>query len=109
MDIVFSFDSVITAVGMAKELSIMVTATVIAIVVMMVFVRAVSDFVHANPTIKTLALSFLILIGIMLVAEALGQEIGKGYIYFAMAFALAVEVLNMRLRGLAADGHDSSD
>ena len=109
LDIVFSLDSVITAVGMAKELSIMVTAIVIAIVVMMVFARAISDFVHANPTIKTLALSFLILIGIMLVAEALGQEIDKGYIYFAMAFALAVEVLNMRLRGPVADAHDSSD
>ena len=109
LDIVFSLDSVITAVGMAKELSIMVTAIVIAIVVMMVFARAVSDFVHANPTIKTLALSFLILIGIMLVAEAVGQEIDKGYIYFAMAFALAVEVLNMRTRGPVADAQDSSD
>ncbi|MDE0737331.1 MAG: TerC family protein, partial [Pirellulaceae bacterium] len=109
LDIVFSLDSVITAVGMAKELSIMVAAIVIAIIVMMVFARSVSDFVQANPTIKTLALSFLILIGIMLVAEAVGQEIDKGYIYFAMAFALAVEVLNMRMRRPNAGVQQSSD
>jgi predicted tellurium resistance membrane protein TerC len=109
LDIVFSLDSVITAVGMAEELSIMVAAIVIAIIVMMIFARSVSEFVQANPTIKTLALSFLILIGIMLVAEAVGQEIDKGYIYFAMAFALAVEVLNMRMRKPAQRLHESSD
>jgi predicted tellurium resistance membrane protein TerC len=109
LDIVFSLDSVITAVGMAEELSIMVAAIVIAIIVMMIFARSVSEFVLANPTIKTLALSFLILIGIMLVAEAVGQEIDKGYIYFAMAFALAVEVLNMRMRKPAKGVHETSD
>ena len=109
LDIVFSLDSVITAVGMAEELSIMVAAIVIAIIVMMIFARSVSDFVQANPTIKTLALSFLILIGIMLVAEAIGQEIDKGYIYFAMAFALAVEVLNMRMRKPPSKLQESSD
>ena len=109
LDIVFSLDSVITAVGMAKELSIMVAAIVIAIIVMMVFARSVSDFVQANPTIKTLALSFLILIGVMLMAEAIGHEIDKGYIYFAMAFALAVEVLNMRMRRPNAAVQETSD
>jgi len=99
LDIVFSLDSVITAVGMAEDLNIMIAAIVIAIVVMMIFAEPVSRFVHGHPTIKTLALSFLILIGVMLVAEGIGKEIDKGYIYFAMAFALGVELLNMRLSG----------
>lgn len=98
LDIVFSLDSVITAVGMAKELWVMMTAVLIAVGVMLVFAGRVSDFVERHPTVKILALSFLILIGVMLVAEAIGTEISKGYIYFAMAFALLVEFLNLRMR-----------
>ncbi len=98
LDIVFSLDSVITAVGMASQLWVMVTAMVIAVGVMLVFAGRIGDFVERHPTVKMLALSFLLLIGVMLVAEGLGQHINKGYIYFAMAFALVVELLNMRLR-----------
>jgi predicted tellurium resistance membrane protein TerC len=98
LDIVFSLDSVITAVGMASQLWVMVTAMVIAVGVMLVFAGKIGDFVERHPTVKILALSFLLLIGVMLVAEGLGQHISKGYIYFAMAFALVVELLNMRLR-----------
>lgn len=98
LDIVFSLDSVITAVGMAKHVPVMVAAVVIAMVVMLVFVNRIADFVERHPTIKMLALAFLILIGTMLIAEGFHQHINKGYIYFAMAFALAVEGLNMRLR-----------
>jgi predicted tellurium resistance membrane protein TerC len=98
LDIVFSLDSVITAVGMASQLWVMVTAMVIAVGVMLVFAGKIGDFVERHPTVKILALSFLLLIGVMLVAEGLGQHINKGYIYFAMAFALIVELLNMRLR-----------
>ena len=98
LDIVFSLDSVITAVGMAEELWVMVTAIIIAVGVMLVFADAISGFIEANPTVKMLALSFLILIGVMLTAESMGMHIKKGYIYFAMAFAVLVEVLNMRAR-----------
>jgi predicted tellurium resistance membrane protein TerC len=98
LDIVFSLDSVITAVGMAQHLWIMVTAVVIAVVVMMVFAGPISNFVHRHPTLRMLALSFLILIGVMLVAEGFEQHIDRGYIYFAMAFSLVVELLNLRLR-----------
>jgi predicted tellurium resistance membrane protein TerC len=98
LDIVFSLDSVITAVGMANNLGVMIAAVVIALVVMLVFARAISDFVHRHPTLKMLALSFLILIGVTLVGESLGQHIPKGYIYFSMAFAFGVEMLNLRLR-----------
>jgi predicted tellurium resistance membrane protein TerC len=98
IDIVFSLDSVITAVGMAQHVSIMVAAILLAAGVMMVFAGPVSDFVHRHPTMKMLALAFLILIGVMLVAEALGQHIDRGYIYFAMAFSLLVEMINMRHR-----------
>jgi predicted tellurium resistance membrane protein TerC len=98
LDIVFSLDSVITAVGMASQLWVMVTAMVIAVGVMLVFAGKIGDFVDQHPTVKILALSFLLLIGVMLVAEGLGQHINKGYIYFSMAFALVVELLNMRLR-----------
>jgi predicted tellurium resistance membrane protein TerC len=98
LDIVFSLDSVITAVGMARHLSIMVVAMVVAVGVMLVFADAVGRFVERHPTMKMLALSFLILIGVMLVAEGLGQHIDKGYIYFAMAFSLLVELLNLKLR-----------
>ncbi len=98
LDIVFSLDSVITAVGMAKHVEIMVLAVVISVVVMMLFSGRVSRFIERHPTMKMLALSFLILIGVMLVAEGFGQHINKGYIYSAMAFSLLVEMLNMRLR-----------
>lgn len=98
MDMVFSIDSVITAVGMAKELWVMIAAIIVAIGIMLVFAGRISQFVERNPTIKMLALSFLILIGVMLVAEAIGTHFDKGYIYFAMAFSLVVEMLNMRVR-----------
>ncbi len=98
LDIVFSLDSVITAVGMVDQIWIMVTAMVIAMVVMLWSARTVGDFVENNPTIKILALSFLLLIGVMLVSEGMGQHVDKGYIYFAMAFSLLVEILNMRYR-----------
>jgi predicted tellurium resistance membrane protein TerC len=98
LDIVFSLDSVITAIGMANEIVIMVIAMVIAMIVMMVSMTAISGFVERHPTVKILALAFLLLIGVMLVAEGMGRHIEKGYIYFAMAFALFVEVLNMRYR-----------
>ncbi|HEX4743589.1 MAG TPA: TerC family protein [Candidatus Limnocylindria bacterium] len=98
MDIVFSLDSVITAVGMANEIWVMVTAMVIAVGVMLVSADAISRFVEAHPSVKILALSFLLLIGVMLVAEGTGQHVGKGYIYAAMAFSLLVELLNLRYR-----------
>ena len=98
LDIVFSLDSVITAVGMAQHLPVMVAAMILAVGVMLVFAGPVGDFVERHPTMKMLALSFLILIGVMLVAEGLGRHIEKGYIYFAMAFSLLVELLNMRVR-----------
>jgi len=98
LDIVFSLDSVITAVGMAQQLFVMVIAMVAAVGVMLVFAGRIGDFVNRHPSMKVLALSFLLLIGVMLVAEGMGQHIGKGYIYFAMAFSLGVELLNMRLR-----------
>jgi predicted tellurium resistance membrane protein TerC len=99
LDIVFSLDSVITAVGMAEELWVMVTAVVIAVGVMLVSAATISDFVNRHPTVKMLALSFLLLIGMSLVAEGLEFHIPKGYIYFAMGFSVFVEVLNLRLRG----------
>ena len=98
LDIVFSLDSVITAVGMVKEVGVMITAVVIAMIIMLTFVNQISDFVDRHPTLKMLALSFLILIGAMLVAEGFHQHIPKGYIYFAMAFSVLVEMLNLRLR-----------
>jgi predicted tellurium resistance membrane protein TerC len=98
IDIVFSLDSVITAVGMADHIPVMVLAIVIAVLVMMVAAKSISDFVDAHPTIKMLALSFLILVGFALMGEGLGLHIPKGYIYFAMAFSLTVEMLNIRLR-----------
>jgi predicted tellurium resistance membrane protein TerC len=98
LDLVFSLDSVITAVGMAQRLEVMVVAMVLAVAVMLVFARAVGDFVERHPTMKMLALSFLLLIGVMLVAESFGKHIEKGYVYFAMAFSFLVEVFNMRVR-----------
>jgi predicted tellurium resistance membrane protein TerC len=98
IDIVFSFDSVITAVGLAQHVPVMIGAIVIAVLVMMVAARPVSDFVDSHPTIKMLALSFLVLIGVALIAEGLELHIPKGYIYFAMAYALGVEMLNLKVR-----------
>jgi predicted tellurium resistance membrane protein TerC len=99
IDIVFSLDSVITAVGMVNEIPVMVLAIVIAVGIMMFAAKPIGDFVDSHPTIKMLALSFLILIGVALVGEGFELHIPKGYIYFAMAFAVAVEMLNLRLRG----------
>lgn len=98
LDIVFSLDSVITAVGMAEHVSIMVAAMLVSVGVMLVFAGSIGDFVQRHPSMKILALSFLTLIGAMLVAEGTGQHVGKGYIYAAMAFSLLVELLNMRYR-----------
>ena len=98
LDIVFSLDSVITAVGMAERVAIMVAAMVIAMVVMLFSMGAISGFVERHPSVKILALAFLLLIGVMLVAEGFGQHVSKGYIYFAMAFSLLVELLNLRYR-----------
>ncbi|MEE9450310.1 MAG: TerC family protein [Ignavibacteriaceae bacterium] len=98
LDIIFSLDSVITAVGMADHLGVMVTAVVIAVIFMMIFVGPVSNFIEKHPTIKILALSFLLLIGFSLVAEGLHQHIPKGYIYFAMAFSVFIELLNLKVR-----------
>ncbi len=101
IDIVFSLDSVITAVGMANQIPVMVLAIVIAVGVMMFAAKPIGDFVDLHPTIKMLALSFLVLIGFALVGEGLDLHIPKGYIYFAMAFSLGVEMINMRLRAKA--------
>ena len=98
LDVVFSLDSVITAIGMADEIAIMVAAVMIAVGFMMVFAGAVGHFVHRHPTVKMLALSFLLMIGLSLVAEGFGQHIPKGYIYFAMAFSVFVEMLNLKVR-----------
>jgi len=103
IDIVFSLDSVITAVGMADEISIMVIAMVAAMLVMLVSAGAVSGFVNRHPSVKILALAFLLLIGVMLVAEGMGTHVAKGYIYFAMAFSLFVEMLNLRYRKKRVD------
>jgi predicted tellurium resistance membrane protein TerC len=96
LDLVFSLDSVITAVGMANALWVMIVAVIIAVVVMLVFAGRISGFIERHPSLKMLALSFLVLIGVMLLAEGFGQHIDKGYIYFAMVFSLLVETLNIR-------------
>lgn len=107
IDIVFSFDSIITAIGMTNELQrqtghdplvIIYAAVIVSMIVMMLFAKAISDFINNRPTIKMLALSFLVTIGVILVAEAFGQHVPKGYIYFAMVYALLVEFLNIRMR-----------
>ncbi len=98
LDIVFSLDSVITAVGMADHVEVMIAAVIIAVLVMMVSAGAISNFVNRHPTVKMLALSFLLLIGVSLLAEAFEQHIPKGYIYFAMAFSVLVEMLNLRMK-----------
>jgi predicted tellurium resistance membrane protein TerC len=98
LDIVFSLDSVITAIGMVDDVPIMITAIVLAMAVMLFAMEAVSGFVEAHPSVKILALSFLILIGVVLVADGFGHHVPKGYVYFSMAFALGVELLNLRYR-----------
>lgn len=98
VDIVFSLDSVITAVGMVKEIGVMIAAVTLAMGVMLVAAGSISNFVNRHPTIKMLAISFLLLVGVVLVAEGFGQHVSKGYIYFAMAFSFGVEMLNMRAR-----------
>ena len=99
VDIVFSLDSVITAVGLVKEIGVMIAAVCLAMVVMLVASGTISAYVNKHPTIKMLALSFLLLVGVVLVADGFGQHIQKGYIYFAMAFSFAVEMLNIKMRG----------
>ena len=108
LDIVFSLDSVITAVGMADSIAVMVVAVVIAVGIMMLSAGSVSEFVQRHPTVKVLALSFLMLIGMSLVGEGMGQHIPKGYIYFAMGFSVFVEMINLRLRtpGVPAELHE---
>jgi predicted tellurium resistance membrane protein TerC len=105
LDIIFSLDSVITAVGMASEFWIMATAMISAVIVMLFFAQAIGDFVNRHPSMKVLALSFLLLIGVLLVAESLGQHIDKGTIYFAMGFSLLVELINMRTRKKTEKAH----
>jgi predicted tellurium resistance membrane protein TerC len=105
LDIVFSLDSVITAVGMAEHVMVMIIAVVVAVAVMLVSAGAISDFVERHPTVKMLALSFLLLIGVSLMAEGFEQHIPKGYIYFAMGFSIFVEMINLRIRAKAAPVH----
>jgi predicted tellurium resistance membrane protein TerC len=98
IDMVFSLDSIITAVGMVDEVSVMIAAVIASVGLMMLFAKAIGDFVSAHPSIKMLALSFLLVVGVMLVAEGFDHKVPKGYIYFAMAFSVAVEMLNIRMR-----------
>ncbi len=98
VDLVFSFDSILTAIGLVKDVAIMIIAVVISILIMMAYAGPVSRFINKHPTLQMLALSFLILIGVMLVMEGFHQHVSKGYIYFAIAFSLLVEILNMRIR-----------
>ena len=99
LDLVFSLNSVITAVGLADRVEVMIAAIVVAVLFMLAFVNPLSDFIERHPTVKMLALAFLVLIGANLIADGFGQEIPKGYTYFAMAFSVMVELLNLRLRG----------
>jgi len=98
IDLVFSLDSIITAVGMVDELAVMIAAVITSVALMMVFARAIGEFVSAHPTVKMLALSFLVVIGVVLVADGFDHHVPKGYVYFAMAFSVCVEMLNIRLR-----------
>ena len=104
VDIVFSLDSVITAVGMVDEIGVMVAAVIVSVVVMMVAAEPISNFVNKHPAVKVLALAFLIMIGVALIGEGLGFHIPKGYIYFAMAFSVGVEFINIRLQNRAVKG-----
>ena len=103
IDLVFSLDSIITAVGMVDELAVMVAAVVVSVILMMVYAGPVGRFVSAHPTVKMLALSFLVVVGVVLVADGFDHHVPKGYIYFAMAFSVCVEMLNIRVRRKAAD------
>jgi predicted tellurium resistance membrane protein TerC len=103
LDVVFSLDSVITAVGMVQQIPVMVAAVIIAVILMMVFATPISAFVDRHPTVKMLALSFLLLIGVALIGDGLGMHIPRGYIYFAMGFSVMVELLNLRLRRLKSE------
>ena len=105
LDIVFSLDSVINAVGMADEITVMITAVILAVAVMMFSADPISSFVNRHPTVKVLALSFLLLIGVSLIGESLGLHIPKGYIYFAMGFCVFVEMINLRVRRVTAPVH----
>ena len=105
LDVVFSLDSVITAVGLAEHVSIMMAAVIIAVIVMLVSSRSIGEFVERHPTVKMLALSFLLLIGVSLLGEGLDQHIPKGYIYFAMGFSVFVEMINLRVRAKSAPVH----
>jgi predicted tellurium resistance membrane protein TerC len=105
LDLVFSIDSVITAVGMTPYIGVMVAAVLISVVIMLVAAKSIYEFVNKHPTVKMLALSFLLLIGVTLIAEGFGQKIPKGYIYFAIAFSVLVEVLNIRTKGKAKPVH----
>ena len=102
LDLVFSLDSVITAVGMSNRVPVMIAAVILAVLFMLVFAKNISDFIDKHPTVKILALSFLLLIGCALVAEGFHKEIPKGYIYFAMAFSLSVECLNLKMKKKSA-------
>ena len=99
IDIVFSLDSIITAVGMVSQVAVMIAAVVASVALMMLFAGAIGRFVSAHPTVKMLALAFLLVIGVVLIADGLGTHVPKGYVYFAMAFSVFVEMLNQRLRG----------
>ena len=101
LDIIFSLDSVITAVGMARDIEVMIAAVLIAILFMMWSARAVADFIHRHPTVKMLALSFLLLVGVALIADSFDVHLPRGYVYFAMGFSIFVEVLNLKIRGRA--------
>jgi len=98
LDVIFSLDSVITAVGMVSHVEVMIAAVVVAVLIMMLFAKAIGDFVHRHPSVKMLALAFLLMIGVMLMADGLGHHVPKGYIYFAMAFSLFVELLNLKAK-----------
>jgi predicted tellurium resistance membrane protein TerC len=102
LDVVFSLDSVITAIGMVRQIGVMIAAVIIAVIIMLMFVNQISEFVDRHPTFKMLALSFLLLIGCMLVAEGFHQHVPKGYIYFSMSFAVGVELLNTRMRKVSS-------
>jgi predicted tellurium resistance membrane protein TerC len=98
IDLIFSLDSIITAVGMVSQLPVMISAVVVSVGLMMAFASAIGEFVSGHPTIKMLALSFLVVVGVVLIADGFGHHVPKGYIYFAMAFSVCVEMLNIRLR-----------
>jgi predicted tellurium resistance membrane protein TerC len=98
LDIIFSFDSILTAVGLTNEIKLMIIAVIVSIIVMMIFAKAISNFINKQPTLQVLALSFLILIGFMLIIEGLHYHVPKGYIYFAVFFSLIVEIINIKVR-----------